>query len=304
MKNRLLARYFSVAMTAALTACGGGGGDDKGASANPSSQTDPAKVTRVESNQSSASALVQIALTNVDEVAQAATVDDLPGGAGVSAAKGPAHIQSTTNELAQPRVSYSYSCSILGGGNGTGSYTVDVDYNSSTGESNSRITYDKCSYTQSGVTYTLNGYSASRTTRSSDSTMIYYSDYDVSTQVSGPYGGTYNYKGSQTCSYTNSSYSCSYNVGDTSVSSISGVSVDGTTTKISSATINTKREDSANSLTITYSNWQYDSATNRASGTVTITDSLGNTAKVVANGNVYTVTIKYNGIESTYTVTL
>lgn len=306
MENRMITRCVSVVLAIGMTACGGGGGggDEKGSPATPSTQVDPTKVNRVEANQNSASALVQVALANVDEVAQAATVDDIPGLSSATGVKRLTQIQSTSMEVVQPSVASSYNCSSLGGGNGSGTYTADVDYNTSTGETNTRITYDKCSYTQAGITYTLNGYSTSRTTKTSDSTMVYFSDYDLTTQVSGPYGGTYKYKGSQTCTYSNSSYSCSYNVGDSAVSSISGVSVNGNTTTITSATIKTKRDDSANSLTVTYKNWQYDSVTGRASGTVTITDSLGNTATVVANGNTYTVTIKYNGVESVYTVTV
>lgn len=313
MKIGLNLSALSIAISAlVLTACGGGGGgdDNKSPQADTPAAVDPSTVTRVQSGQSGASVMVQVANANVDEIAQASNAQNLPGQAGPSSIGSFAKAMGVVTEpMAKPSVLSSFNCAQLGGGTGSGTYSIDSNYDANTGDTNSRITYDQCSYSYAGVNVVLNGYSATQITHTDQNTFVYNTDYDVTYQYSGTYSGNYTYKGNQSCIYTISpsySYNCSYNIGDTNVSGVSGVTVSGTRTTIGQGTIKTRRADNANSLTITYSNWVYDSTTGRATGRAVVEDSEGNRATIeaTANGNgvTYTVTIVYQGNTTTYTV--
>jgi hypothetical protein len=298
-----------IALTSLLLSACGGGDSDSSPQETPVTPTNVPDVTRVTASQTDASNLILVANDNVDEVAAAAAAGSQPG---APASTDMANAQSVSSGVAQPSLAQTINCSTLGGGVGSGTYGYDYKYGTDTRNFESKITYNNCSYTISGTTYTFNGYSTSKIVYASSTSSDFTSEqaYDMTYSYAGAYNYSGSYKGNQSCTYTAGTFNCAYNAADSdaSVSGTSGVTVDGSQTKITRGTVKTKRTVPANSLTITYSNWTYDSATGRATGTATVVDSLGNKATIVgvANGSTvtYTVTIVYNGSTTVYTVTV
>jgi hypothetical protein len=195
-----------------------------------------------------------------------------------------------------------YSCSQFASG-GTGTISMAVISDANGYPASASFTYSKCTFSVSGQTVSLDG-TANAIFHFVSSTNF---SFDVTYNLSYVYSGTYSSSGhlnsSASCTYSHPTLSCSYNVGRSSVSNAS-VSISGTKTTVTSATVNTDRTTASNNLKIEYSNWLYDSSLGRAtSGTVTITDANGNTAVITAGASSYSVTITYNKSTYHYTVT-
>jgi hypothetical protein len=253
-----------------------------------------ASSSAIASSQSWANAAVSSVNSGVANLLQAQTAGQLPSGSLFAALP----IGTTVSGM--------LDCGSLGtSGSGTVSYTETE--NSGTPVSFS-FTYNNCVWTSDGETYDINGTGTLTYTNYIDSSDYTFSlDFDFSYSFSGNYNssGSLN-NATETCTFSNSApVNCSYNFGNDSISGGYVVSTSGTATTVTSATVTTTIAGASGTVTITYNNWVYDSTLGYAtSGSVTITDSEGDSATITANGGgQYTVTIVADGETVTFTVT-
>jgi hypothetical protein len=281
------------AFVAALAACGGGGDDAPAPQAPaPAPSPAPAAVVEVSPSQQAADGLVAEANRSVGRVLQANAASGLPVGALITALPTGATVNGTLE------------CSNFGtNGSGTVSYTYTTS--DGTGQPVSYVfTYNNCTWSVSGITIAYNGtvtWDWTRYTSATDYAVTYA--YDITYSYTGAYTSSGTIRSSATCVNTAGALSCSYNIDGARVRNNISITTSGTVTTVRSATVELDGTTSSGTLTITYDNWIYDGATGRAtSGSVTVTDSRGNSAVVTATGTGYTVVVTYNGAQSTYTV--
>ena len=170
------------------------------------------------------------------------------------------------------------------------------------------FTYNECSWTSNGTTYTVNGSGTltySNFTSDTDFSFTFTWTNLTFDYSSGSYNSSGTLNGSESCTLDNSSVSCSYTFGNYSIGTGAVVSTSGGVTTVSSATVTTTVSGASGTVTITYADWVYNATNGYAtSGSVTITDSNGDSATITANGGgSYTVKIVIGGSSTTYTVT-
>ena len=200
--------------------------------------------------------------------------------------------------------SYTENCSSIGT---SGSGTIDVTYtiNGSTPVSVD-FTYNNCSFTTAGETVSFNGSGSLTYTNYTNAQNFTWTftwtnlSYSV---TSGTYHTSGTFNGTESCTYANSVASCGFSFGNYTISSGASVSTTGGVTTVSSATVKTSIAGGG-TVTITFSNWVYDSNLGYAtSGTATISASNGDKAVITATGGGhYTVAVTINGNLTTYNI--
>ena len=304
----------ALALSLMLSGCGGGGDDRSPDAQVAPSSTQAVDVTAITASQSGASDLVQQVNQEVANVASASQGGGLAGSTPTSA---PSRVKAQSVTIAGTTTvsdEVTYDCATLYAGmGGSGTYTIKYTSDYATGVYDSSVTYSNCSFSYNGLTTVINGSGAYSTrytdfgtsTATGTSTWV----YDYTYVYSGTFSGSYSYKGNQTCTWSSGgSWSCSTNVGTSNVWGTSSVAVSGSRTSVGAAKVRTHTDNEAYSLTISYSNWTYDSVTGLASGKTSVTDSKGNSAtiegSIVNNTATYTVTTVVSGVTSVYTVTV
>lgn len=285
------------AFVAALAACGGG--DDPAPAPGPTPApttpptSPPASGVQVAPSQAAANGLVSEANTSVAKVLQASAASGLPGGALITALPTAATVNGTIE------------CNTLGT-SGSGNITYAYTTEDGTGRPTSYVfTYNNCTWSASGITVVYNGtvnWTWTRWVAANDYSVTYA--YDITYSYSGTYNSSGAIRSSATCVNASNVLSCSYDIDGTRVRNGMSVTSSGTVTTVRSATVEIDGTATSGAITIVYDNWVYDSATGRAtSGTVTATDTAGNSAVITATGSGYTVRVTYNGATTEYTVT-
>lgn len=268
----------------ALTACGGGGGDAPGPVVDPVTPGQPPVGGRTEptlaASATAASDVVAFANASVADVVTAGQAGSLPGGA------------LTVQLPSGATTSGTIPC-------GSGSISYSYTYNAGTFTPQSySYSYNNCTYGSGSSYYSYNGsaqltYDFYNSATSYQFTQVYDMTYSY---ASGGYSTSGTLKSSQTCTYGSGGMQCATTVGNSSISNVS-VTTSGTVTTVSRATVKGK------TVQVVYSGWVFDSTTGRASaGTVTVSDSNGNSATVQVVSGGYKVTIVYGGSTVVYNV--
>ncbi len=293
---RRTAALFTVMAAASLAACGGGGGSASTAlaTATPVSEPVPTPAATgdwITADQEGAQRLVSATNTHVNAVEQAEVTSSAPVGA------------LSSNSPTGVTTSSSTECASYAGsaGSGSGNITHSMTYDEATARaSSSRVTYNNCSWSFSGYTFSYNGTLDYSYSYVSNTQYSITSTYNLTYATTGLYDSSGTLTNSSTCTFSGATSSCYYNVGTAAVSDIT-VAKTGTTTTIAKAIVKTQGEATTNNLTISYTDWVYDSASGRATaGTVAATDTGGNSATVAVTSTGYRVTIVYGGVTSVY----
>lgn len=270
----------------ALAACGGGGDDSPGAAPTPVPAPSPTPASRTADVNNISIAESQSAAANAVATVNAAVADV------AAAADAPASPLGALTLPLGATLSGTINCN-----SGNVNYVYEYDAASSRPISYA-FTYNNCRYGTASAYSQFNGtvsLNYSSWTNSANYTLT--QRYDLAYQYVSPlYNTSGTINGSTTCTSTASVVTCSYNVGANGVTNAS-VSRSGTVTTVTRATVR------SGTITVTYSNWAYDSATGRAtSGTVTATDGNGNSVTIEIVGNGYRVTVVKDGRTTVYTV--
>lgn len=289
MKSSMFVLPSSLVLAAVLTGCGGS--DATGASSSStlaaSSGSDASSALMISPTQQSANQLVAAANSSTMDIATAQSVSGLPSGL--------AALPLT------PTASFSgdYECSALGSnGSGSISYTGTIDLADGVPQSLD-LSFDDCVYTAFRNTYSYNGTeSTSYSSYTSATQFTLVESWDLTLQISGAWSYERTFNGSASCTQDNSALSCSYDLGTSQISAGFAASQNGSVVTVSSATLTSR------TLNMVLNDWVYDATLGYAtSGSITITDTNGNTCVITADGNgTYTVTDTVNAVSSSYTV--
>jgi hypothetical protein len=310
MSTRGILLTLFLGATLAAASCGGGSSGGSSASSSGSSTSSSSSSSSgsgtgaINANQTWAND----AVTSVDQgVAALIQADSASSLSSINYQSALAAIRMGTES-----VSGTINCSLLGNpsGDGSGTLSYDLTFSGSTPASIT-LTYSDCSWTNTvkNKMVSVNGTGAITYTNFTDyndwtATLDWNGTLDVVWDGNTVFDGSYD--GSATCTDSAGTVSCSYQFGNYKLSGSGSISTSGSTTTVTSATVTTTVGSSSESVTLTYSNWAFNKSLGYAtSGTVTITDSSGDSATITALGSgSYSVSVTIGGTTTSYTVTV